>query len=186
MKALSFSLGLLLVLVIGKAGAGESFASSDFRTANNLFSDQKYREALVLYQRALSVPPDNVSTGDIHRRIGDSYFQLGDFQNALAAYRAAVSDPLLADKAQAQYWVGFCCYLVGRDAEAVNELLKVPALHPDANVWASTAYYWAGRASERMGRRDEAAEFYRKAAGTGTSMQGRFARKKAEAVTKSK
>jgi tetratricopeptide (TPR) repeat protein len=75
---------------------------------------------------------------------------------------------------------------VGRDDEAVKELLKVPVLHPDAKVWASTAYYWAGRASERMGRRDEAAEFYRKAAGTGTSMQGRFARKKAEAVTKSK
>jgi hypothetical protein len=82
--------------------------------------------------------------------------------------------------------VGFCCYLVGRDAEAVNELLKVPALHPDAKAWVSTAYYWAGRASERMGKRDAAAEFYRKAAGTGSSTQGTFARKKAEAVTTGK
>jgi tetratricopeptide (TPR) repeat protein len=186
MKARSFSLGLFLVLVIGSAGAGESPAHSDYRTANRLFRDQKYREALMLYQRALSAPPNNVSPGDIHRRIGDSYFQLGDFQNALTAYRAAVADPKLADKAQAQYWVGFCCYLVGRDTEAVNELLKVPALPSDAKAWASTAYYWAGRASERMGRKEDAAEFYRKAAGTGTSSQGTHARKKAAAVTKSR
>ncbi len=47
-----------------------------------------------------------------------------------------------------------------------------------------TAYYWAGRASERMGRKDQAAELYRKAGGKGTSTQERFAMKKANAIKK--
>jgi TolA-binding protein len=65
----------------------------------------------------------------------------------------------------------------------VAELLKVPQLYPDAQAWTVTAYYWAGRASERMGRKAEAAEYYRKAAGgNGKTTQGKFARKKAEAA----
>jgi hypothetical protein len=51
-------------------------------------------------------------------------------------------------------------------------------------MWVNTAFYWAGRASERMGRKEQAGEFYRKAGGNGKSVQGKFALKKAEAVKK--
>lgn len=174
---------LVLLLPFGSAGAAESGSERDYRAAHGLVAKQQYRQALVLYQKTLATPPARVPAGDIHARIGDTYFKMNDYGRALAAYRKAIKDPNLTDKAQTQYWVGFCSFLVGRDAEAVDELIKVPLLYPDADAWGTTAWYWAGRASERMGRKEEAAEYYRKASGgNGRTVQGKFARKKAEAA----
>ncbi len=162
--------------------AAEVLSSRDYQAANRLYSAGKFSEALTQYRQTLSSRPSDAAAGDLQNRIGDIHFRLGDYANSLAAYRKALTDPGLRDRAQAQYWVGFCCFLVGRDSEAVTELLKVPTLYPDAKAWGSTSYYWAGRASERMGKKEQAAEYYRKAGGNGRSTQGRFAMKKAEAV----
>lgn len=174
----------VLMLLWSTAVAAEPDSSRDLRNADKLFASGKYQEALVLYKKTLSVPPSGLTAGDINSKIGDTHFRLADYGNALTAYRKAVRDQRSVDRAQTQYWIGFCCFLVGRDAEAVDELLKVPALYPDAKAWGTTSYYWAGRASERMGKKEQAAEFYRKAGGKGKSTQAKFARKKAEAATK--
>jgi tetratricopeptide (TPR) repeat protein len=171
-----------LFLVGSAALAAETASSRDYRAADRLFASEKYQEALTLYKKTLSAPPDDLTTGDISSKVGDSYFRLADYRNALDAYRKAVRDQRPADRPQTQYWIGFCCYLIGRDAEAVDEFLKVPDLYPDAKAWGPTAYYWAGRASERMGKNEQAAEYYRKAGGNARSTQGKFAQKKAEAV----
>lgn len=157
-------------------------AVQDYRTANKLLASARFHEALSLYKRLLVSPPDGVPVSDIHSRIGDSWFRLGNFQNALLAYRAALPDQSETDQPATQYWIGFCCFLLGRDAEARAEFLKIPERFPTSGMWVSTAYYWAGRACERMGKADEAAECYRKAGGNGKSTQGKFALKKAGAV----
>ena len=177
--------GLLLaaaaIIVFSTAApAAETASSGNYRAAERLFASGQYQEALVLYNKTLSSLPDNLSAGDINNKIGDTYFRLADYRNALDAYRKAIRDQRPSDRLQTQYWIGFCCYLVGRDAEAVDEFLKIPTLYPDAKAWGSTAYYWAGRASERMGKKEQAAEYYRKAGGSGRSTQGKFAQKKAE------
>lgn len=164
------------------ADDGTRLASQAYQKANKLFAAEHYKEALPLYKQVLASPPDDVSVSDIYTRIADSFFRLGDYRSALDAYRGALRGQRRSARPATQYWVGFCCFLIGRDEEAVNELLKIPELYPDSGRWVSTAYYWAGRASERMGRRDRAAEYYRKAGGDGRSTQGRFALKKAEAV----
>lgn len=180
-------LTLLAVLLLAGAAAAESTSARDYRAAHALVAKQQYHQALALYQKTLNAPPDRVSPGDIHSRIGDTYFKMNDYGKALAAYRRAIRDPDLADKAQTQYWIGFCTFLVGRDADAVDELLKVPLLYPDAGAWGTTAWYWAGRASERMGRTEQAAEYYRKASGGNSrTTQGKYARKKAEQAAKGK
>jgi tetratricopeptide (TPR) repeat protein len=171
-----------LILLGTAAVAAEPASSRDLREADRLFASGKYQEALVLYHKTLSAPPSGLTTGDIDSKIGDTYFRLADYRNALNSYRKAVRDQRPADRAQTQYWIGFCCFLVGRDDEAIDELLKVPALYPDARAWGTTAYYWAGRASERMGKKEQAAEYYRRAGGHGSSTQSKFARKKAEAA----
>jgi len=176
---------LIVLLFAGAAAAAGPSGERDYQNAHRLVAKQQYRQALVLYQKTLAAPPDRVSPGEIHARIGDTYFKMNDYGRALAAYRKAIRDPLLEDKAQTQYWIGFCTFLVGRYADAVDELVKVPLLYPDAGAWGATAWYWAGRASERMGRKDEAAEYYRKASGgSGRTTQGKFARKKAAALKK--
>ncbi len=175
---------LMVFLLYGQLLASDvTSASQEYHTANKLFASGQFYDALSLYQRILSVPPRGVPVSDIQTRIGDSYFRLGYFKNALDAYRVALKDQKDSERPVTQYWIGFCCFLLGNDPEAVSEFLKIPALYPASGMWVATAYYWAGRASERMGDAEDAAAYYRKAGGSGKSTEGRFALKKAEAMT---
>ncbi len=181
-KGLFISL-LIVFLPCGSFSASNTPSTSrEYRTANNLFAAAQYQEALALYQKVLAAPPENVSVSDIQTRIGDSYFRLTSYQNALESYRAALEGQKEQERPATQYWIGFCCFLLGRDAEAVSEFLKIPARYPRSGMWVGTAYYWAGRASERMGKPEDAAQYYRKAGGNGRSTQGKFALRKAKAV----
>lgn len=175
---------IIAILSSGHLQASEArpAPSQEYQKANTLFASSQFREALSLYQKLLASPPQGVSISDIHSRIGDSYFGLGLFRNALDSYRAALKDRKESARPETQYWIGFCCFLLGRDEEAVTEFLKIPRLYPDAGMWVGTAYYWAGRACQRLGRLEEASAYYKKAGGSGRSSQGRFALKKAEAV----
>lgn len=181
-KSLFVSFLIILMPFSLSLASDSRSAAQDYRTANKLLASAHFRDALSLYQRLLASPPEGVSISDIHSRIGDSWFRLGNFQNALLAYRAALPDQGEIDQPATQYWIGFCCFLLGRDREARAEFLKIPERFPSSGMWVTTAYYWAGRASERMGKSDEAADYYRKAGGNGKSTQGKFALKKAEAV----
>jgi tetratricopeptide (TPR) repeat protein len=183
MKKVLFSVLLFLLIASfwSNAIAGQS-ASRDFLKAERLYAAGNYSDALLLYQGLLSKKSEPVQTGDVHSRIGDCYFKMGDYPNALQAYQRALEGQMSAQRPSTQYWIGFCSFLLGRDREAVAEFLKIPELYPDSGMWVITAYYWAGRASERMGLKEQAAEYYRKAGGKGKSTQGRFAIKKAEAV----
>ncbi len=176
----------MISLIILLAACGLSYAaepaSQQFERANKMFAASQFREALSLYQAILVSPPDCVSPSDIHARIGDSWFQLGMYENALESYRKALQGQNMAARPATQYWIGFCCFLLGRDSEAAREFLKIPELYRGAGMWVGTGYYWAGRAYERMGKRDEAAACYRKAGGNGKTVQGTYALKRAEAA----
>jgi tetratricopeptide (TPR) repeat protein len=159
-------------------------APREYVQANQLFSQGRYTDAIRTYRSVLSSPTHSISPGLLYTRIADSYFRLTDYELALIAYRNALYNQKRDERAQTQYWIGFCTLLLGRNAEAVTELLKIPENYPDSGMWVGTAYYWAGRASERMGSKEQAVEFYRKAGGKGQSTQERFAIKKAKAVKK--
>ena len=174
---------LIMLLPYSSSHASDlSSASRDYRMAHNLLASGQSRDALSLYQKLLASPPQGVTVNDIYTRIGDSYVRLGSFDNALDAYRAAIKDQKESEQPATQYWIGFCCFLLHRDAEAVSEFLKIPQRYPRSGMWVGTAYYWAGRASERMGNTEDAAQCYRKAGGSSNSTQGKFALKKAAAV----
>jgi tetratricopeptide (TPR) repeat protein len=177
-------LAILFFMSLAACGilqASES-APVQYDKANKLFAASRYQEALALYQVLLPSPPAGVSPSDIHTRIGDAWFHLGAYANSLESYHSALKGQNEAARPGTQYWIGFCCLLLGRDAEAAREFLKIPELYPGSGMWVGTGYYWAGRAYERMGRPDEAAACYRKAAGNGRTTQGTFALKKAESV----
>jgi tetratricopeptide (TPR) repeat protein len=160
--------------------SGGQSDSREYKKANKLFAEGKYSEAIQRYQSILSSMSPGSLRGLLYTRIADGYFNLDDYEKALAAYRSALKDQKYSDRPPTQYWIGFCCFLLGRNAEAVTEFLKIPENYPFSGMWVGTAYYWAGRASDRMGRKGQAAGFYRKASGNGTSTQERFALEKAE------
>lgn len=170
---------ILSLLLSPQAALSASAASQQYSKANKLFNAGRFGDAIELYKGVLDKPSDDVNPGDVYTRMGDSYFRLQDYRNALAAYRSALVKQKRSERAPTQYWIGFCTLLCGRDAEAVTEFLKIPEYYPASGMWVGTAYYWAGRASERLGKKAEAAEYYRKAAGKGKSNQERFALKKA-------
>jgi tetratricopeptide (TPR) repeat protein len=162
--------------------AGTPSSSSTFRKANDLLAAARYQEAVSLYQSLLASPRNTIPPADIYTKIGDSYFHLNAYQNALDAYRNALRNQAPAAQPMTRYWIGFCCFLLGHDEQAVTEFLKIPELHPEAGIWVGTAYYWAGRACQRLGWKERAAKYYKKAGGNGKSTQGRFAMKKAADV----
>ncbi len=180
-KLLVFSLIFLVLCGLPPATSAQS-VPREFKKAEQMFSQGRYPDAIRLYQAALSSPSRAISPGLLHSRIADSFFRLSDYQHALDAYRQAIKEQRPGERAQTQYWIGFCDLLLGRDSEAVTEFLKIPENYPASGMLVGTAYYWAGRASERMGRKDQAAELYRKAGGKGTSTQERYALKKADEI----
>jgi tetratricopeptide (TPR) repeat protein len=183
MKKILFATLLFLFLSLDRSNAfADPALSRKYSEANNLFSHAKYSEALPLYQGILGSHAGSIPPGKVYARIGDCYFRLGNYASALPAYRSALQNQKPADQPPTQYWIGFCSFLLNKNSEAVAELLKIPELYPGSGMWVSTAYYWAGRASERMGKTEQAAEYYRKAGGKGTSTQGQFAMKKAAEV----
>jgi tetratricopeptide (TPR) repeat protein len=178
---------LIMLLPYGLSHASDMRSpAQEYRTANKLFAAGRYKDAIPLYRLVLASPPEQVPLSDIYTRIGDSYFRLGEYKNALPAYRSALGSQKDSERPATQYWIAFCCLLMGNDAEAVTEFLKIPELYPSSGMWVGTAYYWAGRASERRGKTEDAAEYYRKAGGNGRSTQGRFALEKAAAVNREK
>lgn len=184
MKRKRFIVPLLLLALFGlpHPSSGQS-VSQKYAKANQLFAQGHYPEAVRSYQSLLSHPSRDLDPGVLHTRIADSYFHLADYNHAIDAYRQALKIQKNSEQAQTQYWIGFCDFLLGRDAEAVTEFLKIPENYPTSGMWVGTAYYWAGRASERMGRKEQAAAFYRKAGGSGKTTQERFAMKKAKGVS---
>ncbi len=171
-----FALGGLPQITSGQG------ASREYMQAEQMFSQRRYTDAIHLYQGVLSSPANTVSPGILYTRIADSLFRLTAYERALETYRKALFNQKRNERAQTQYWIGFCTFLLGRNAEAVAEFLKIPETYSESGMWVCTAYYWAGRASERMGKKEQAAVFYRKAGGKGQSTQERFAMKKANAV----
>jgi tetratricopeptide (TPR) repeat protein len=180
-KLIIVSLIVLALYGLPHSTSGQS-VSREYIKADQMFSQGRYQDAIRLYQAVLSSPSRTISPGLLHTRIADSFFRLNDYQHALDAYRQALKDQKPGERAQTQYWIGFCVLLLGRDSEAVTEFLKIPENYPTSGMLIGTAYYWAGRASERMGKKDQAAELYRKAGGKGTSSQERFAIKKADTI----
>jgi len=159
-------------------------SSYDYKMAEVLFSHGKYQDAIRMYETALNSPSNSITTGVLYTRIADSYFWLNDYERAREAYRNALNNQKPGERAQTHYWIGLCSLLLGRDTEAVAEFLKIPDNYPESGMWVVTAYYWAGRASERAGRKEDAAEFYRKAGGKGQSIQEQYAMKKAKNLKK--
>ncbi len=178
-------LGVVIFLLFGLSIAqADQAGSRELAKANTLFSEARYTEALSVYQRLLGSRTSNVSSGFLCTRIGDCHFRLADYQSAIHDYRSALQYQKGVERAATQYWIGFSSLLLGKDADAITEFLKIPDLYPESGMWVSTAYYWAGKVCEHMGKKEQAAAYYRKAGGAGASVQERFALKKAETIKK--
>ncbi len=180
-------LGVILILFASIAPsstiAGSSISPA-YAKAERLFAAGKYADALNFYKQALENKTGETPAGEVKSRIGDCYFRLQDYSSARNAYRDALLLQKLSQRPPTQYWIGFCTFLLGKDEEAITEFLKIPEVYPTSGMWVGTAYYWAGKAAERMGKKELAKEYYLRAGGKGMSSHEQFAIKKADEMRK--
>ncbi len=180
-------LGVILILfvsIVPSSTIAGSSISPAYEKAERMFAAGKYADALNFYQQALENNTGETPAGQVQLRIADCYFRLQDYQNARNAYRSALPLQKLSERPSTQYWIGFCTFLLGKDQEAITEFLKIPELYPSSGMWVGTSYYWAGKAAERMGKKELAKEYYLRAGGKGLSSHEQFAIKKANEVRK--
>lgn len=86
------------------------------RQGNSLFARGRFEEALGCYQRAEVLEPDATA---IHFNIGNTYYRLGKYQEALSELSLAAIDRSPERKAAALYNMGNALYRAGRLDEAI-------------------------------------------------------------------
>lgn len=118
-------------------------------------------------------------------RLGIYYYELKEFERAVAQLRSLQPEAEPRDEAEIQYWIGKCHAEMGRFDEAIFEFLKVKYLCPPTRLpWAATALYEAGMAYLRLQRPDSARQMFTRIVQSEgvTSDLGRIAKQRADAI----
>lgn len=62
-----------------------------------------------------------------------------------------------------QYWIAFSYYQQGDFETAISEFIKIPLLSKKTRLqWVPSAYYYAGRSYEKLGKQHDAVRMYQK------------------------
>lgn len=119
-----------------------AFARAAARAAYLLASQERYREAEVLFRRALQSEPGNAAT---HFNLGFALDKLGRHEDAVTALREATR--LRPGLDRAWYGLGMAQAALGRHAEAAAALHEAATLQPmNPHAW-----YALGMAHHALG-----------------------------------
>jgi tetratricopeptide (TPR) repeat protein len=128
------------------------FARFDLGTA--LYLQGRYREAIGEFDRAAALEP--TVQADVRNNLGLCYHALGQFDQALSAYEAALeADP---SKLDARNNLGVTLLAVGRYREALENFREVMAVDPTAKT-----LFNVGAAQEALGDHVAAVASFREA-----------------------
>ena len=102
-------------------------------SGNARYDAQDYAAAQALYERALSVKPDSP---DVRTDLGNTYFNRGDYERAVAEYRKSVQ----LDPAHVNSWRNIAAAsLEKRDkataSEAVEQLTRLAPRSPETEAF---------------------------------------------------
>ncbi|MCL6465301.1 MAG: tetratricopeptide repeat protein [candidate division WOR-3 bacterium] len=98
------------------------------RAGNGLFRRGKYQEALSFYQRAEVLEPDALA---IHYNIGNTYYRLGKFDEAIKELSLATVDRNPRKRGNAFYNLGNSFYRMGKLDEAINSYKMALLANPN-------------------------------------------------------
>ncbi len=114
-----------------------------YRATNNT-GQTDYAAVAAAYERAIAKYPDPKLTPPARFELGDAYFNLGQYDKAIAAHSAFLaSNPPADTAAQAQYWIGESYYALKKPAEAKTAYEAVLTKHPTLPI-AAYAHYSLG------------------------------------------
>jgi TolA-binding protein len=120
-------------------------------------------EALAAYRQAAAEFPTSRRTAVARLREGDLLRRLGDFDAAIAAYRAVLQTRQWRGVAwaEANFKIGLAHLEAGEFKEAFGFSQRVYVLYGSIAEWAAPAYLQSGIALERLGRPEDARTTYR-------------------------
>ncbi|MBD3272702.1 MAG: VWA domain-containing protein, partial [Elusimicrobia bacterium] len=96
--------------------------------ANSLYSNQKYDQALDVYQDALIDEPESPI---LHFNQGNAYYRSGEFEKAYESYSKALDAKDIGMQAEAYYNMGNALYRMGKLPEAILHYRKTLELNED-------------------------------------------------------
>jgi tetratricopeptide (TPR) repeat protein len=127
----------------------ESGITNDFiREGDRAFSDNRYNEAVVWFQRAVIFDLKSESTWE---KLGESYAQLGELDIAVGVYKKSLQ--FLPNKLNTYYKLGTIHQEEYKDYEAAVEYLKLAA---ELDPYPVRAYTEIGISYDKLGAFDEA------------------------------
>jgi TolA-binding protein len=109
--------------------------------ATNGSGQTDYAAVAAAYERAITKYPDAKLTPPARFELGDAYYNLGKYDQAIAAHRAFLgSNPHADTAAQAQYWIGESYYALKKPAEARTAYQTVLTKYPTSPIAAYAQY----------------------------------------------
>lgn len=124
---------------------------------------QLYDAALQLTRQYIERFPDDPELM-VHRiDIGVLFQKLGYYDQSIFHLQSLLDGANADDEAEIRYYTGESYYYKGEYQQAILEFLKIPYLVVKRTKadWASTAYYMAGQAYEKMSKFDQALTMYK-------------------------
>jgi TolA-binding protein len=105
--------------------------------------------------------PEDAGNIDKQILIGLSYSRLNQFDEALR-YLKQIKPYVPAEREpEVQFYIGEAYFNSGRYEEAIAEFLKIPMFSKKTKLqWEASAFYFAGQAYERLGKKNEAIKMY--------------------------
>lgn len=117
---------------------------------------RKPAEAQAEFQKAVELDP---SYAEAHHNLGLSFAEQGHYEQAIVAYRKALSQPIYPTPEVGYYNLGRAYAQVGKPQEAEEALRTAIQLQPKLGA----AYYQLGLVMTSTGRREEAKAAFRRA-----------------------
>ena len=129
-------------------------AETDFRRGNMMYELKRYQEAIVAYNKAIQLKPDDA---DAYNNRGNAKHQLGQHVTAISDYDKVIQ--LKPEDAMAYYNRGNAKRHLGQHFAAISDYDKAIQLKPDD----ADAYLSRGNAKRHLGQHSAAISDYDKA-----------------------
>lgn len=121
---------------------------------------QDRRQAIAEYRKLLEKVPDRTAREEIQFRMGELYFDEGDFEQAQNEWgRLAEQHPEGPWADNARYRIGSTYFAQGQYADALGIYQDTITRYPESDV-ATELKFWAANCLEELGRFEDALELY--------------------------
>jgi TolA-binding protein len=122
---------------------------------------QDHRRAVAEYQKILEQTPDRTIAEEVQYRVGEVYFDQGDFDQARDEWDQLLKQSPKSEWAdKALYRTGNSFFLQGRYSEALGIYQEVVRRYPNSDILIEVRFWKAG-SLEELDRLEEALQEYR-------------------------